>query len=147
MDWSLGNFISIGLRAIANRAEIERVGKKVIAQIVQVEELFGEVREILNKVAPELLVDLRVIPAAALPNAEQLAPPRYDVRWVQEALNHLLHDIGVRLTVDGKMGEKTRGAIENYQLRRNLTVDGWLGPATMAQLDADIRSAHGSRGR
>ena len=143
MDWSLGNIIRTGLRVIQHRNDVARVAQKMIAQINQAEELWGEVREVIGKVAPELLVDLHVVPAVP-PPAEPT--PEYDVKWVQEALNHLLHP-NVKLKVDGKMGEQTRGAIEAYQRRKGLDPDGWLGPLTMAALNADIEAAHGSRGR
>lgn len=66
--------------------------------------------------------------------------PVYDVKWVQQALNHLMHP--TKLTVDGVMGEQTREVIKRYQAMRGLQDDGWLGPVTMASLDADIRKSH-----
>lgn len=49
------------------------------------------------------------------------------VRWVQSALNRIL---GLRLTVDGKMGPATRSALRTFQQRSRLAVDGITGPQT-----------------
>lgn len=143
MNWSIGNIVAIGMRIIQHRNEVARVGQKVIAKIVEAEILFGEVRALIEKVAPELLIDLKITP---LIRTAPEPTPTYDVTWVQQSLNHLLHP-DVKLKVDGIMGERTREAIKIFQGRSELTVDGWLGPLTMAALDADIRSAHarGSR--
>ena len=143
MDWSIGNIIGIGMRIISNRQEVARVGQKVIAEIVKAEQLFGEVRELMAVIAPELLVDLHIV--QALPARFQEEKHDFDVRWVQQALNHLLHP-DVVLKVDGKMGPKTAAAISEYQTQRGLPVDGWMGVVTLAALEDDIRASHARAG-
>lgn len=52
------------------------------------------------------------------------------VRSMQQALNSQ----GAHLTVDGRMGPKTRNALMDYQARNGLTVTGHADSATMAKL-------------
>lgn len=117
MALSLADMVKIGLRLIQNRNKVSAL----------LEEIF----------AGTALSSLR--DSTGLPH-------EYDVEWVQMALNHLLHP-EVKLDVDGTMGNQTREAITLYQVRRDLTPDGWLGPVTMAQIEADIRAAHARAGR
>lgn len=49
---------------------------------------------------------------------------------VQARLGHF----GYRLTLDGKLGPKTEGAIRAFQTRMRLTVDGTVGPITWTAL-------------
>jgi peptidoglycan hydrolase-like protein with peptidoglycan-binding domain len=49
------------------------------------------------------------------------------IRWVQSSLNKIL---GLRLAVDGIMGQATRSAIRSFQQRRGLVADGIVGPKT-----------------
>ena len=49
------------------------------------------------------------------------------VRWVQDSLNRVA---AANLTVDGKMGPRTREAIQRFQQRAGLTADGIVGPQT-----------------
>ena len=139
MDWSIRNIIGIGMRIISNSNEVARVGQKVIAQIVQAEQLFGEVRELIAVIAPELLVDLHVV--QTLPSRFEQEKHEFDAKWVQQSLNHLLHP-QVKLKVDGIMGEKTSEAVSIYQDKRGLKVDGWVGVLTLARLQQDILEAH-----
>jgi peptidoglycan hydrolase-like protein with peptidoglycan-binding domain len=52
------------------------------------------------------------------------------VAWVQNYLD-------VR-NIDGEYGNATESAVEDYQLRAGLSVDGIVGPMTWAQLNADF---------
>ena len=52
------------------------------------------------------------------------------VRSMQQALNGQ----GAHLSVDGRMGPKTRSALMDYQARNNLPVTGRADSATMAKL-------------
>jgi peptidoglycan hydrolase-like protein with peptidoglycan-binding domain len=58
--------------------------------------------------------------------------PAY-VRWVQESLNRVS---GAGLTVDGRFGPRTRGAVQAFQGRHGLAADGVVGPRTEAALVA-----------
>jgi hypothetical protein len=60
----------------------------------------------------------------ATPNPER-------VRWIQRALNQLA---SAGLTVDGKLGPKTRAAIAAFQRSRGLVADGVVGGKTEAAL-------------
>ena len=54
----------------------------------------------------------------------------YNVREVQEAM---------QITVDGDFGRMTESAIEGYQSRERLSVDGVVGPDTWKALDKDFQ--------
>lgn len=49
------------------------------------------------------------------------------IRWIQSSLNRIL---GVRLAVDGFMGQKTRSAIRSFQRQQGLKVDVIVGLQT-----------------
>lgn len=52
------------------------------------------------------------------------------VRWVQWALKNC----GISVSVDGSFGSKTKSAVEKFQKKHGLEVDGKVGPATRAAL-------------
>lgn len=54
-----------------------------------------------------------------------------DVRKLQE----MLYDYGYDLAVDGKFGDQTKQAVENFQKEMHLQVDGIVGDKTWAALD------------
>lgn len=54
----------------------------------------------------------------------------YSIVWLQTQLNKN----GATLTIDGKLGDKTKGAVKNYQIKHNLTADGIAGPLTRLSL-------------
>jgi outer membrane protein OmpA-like peptidoglycan-associated protein len=60
------------------------------------------------------------------------------IRWVQQALNKVM---GLRLTLDGIMGNATRDAVRMFQKRYGLAVDGIVGPKTQAALQAAFAAA------
>ena len=53
------------------------------------------------------------------------------IRWVQNALNRVM---GLRLTVDGKMGPQTQSAIKRFQQQQRLVADSIVGPKTEAAI-------------
>lgn len=57
------------------------------------------------------------------------------VRHLQERLN--VHGASPRLVTDGRFGPISRRAVEAFQLRRGLKVDGIVGPKTWAALERD----------
>ena len=58
----------------------------------------------------------------------------YDVEWIQRALNALL---GYKLEVSGRYDGPTKRAVEEFQKRNGLDVDGWVGPETAAALEKE----------
>lgn len=69
---------------------------------------------------------------AEAPTKDGAIPARYDVQWIQRQLNKYL---GTNIDLDGKYGESTKSAVETFQKRQNLPVDGWVGPATAERLE------------
>jgi len=73
--------------------------------------------------------------AAPLPTSP-VAPspvPAKDAVWLQSTLNRLGAD--PQLTVDGFLGPATRNAVRAFQLAKGLAVDGIAGPQTIDALD------------
>jgi len=62
-----------------------------------------------------------------------LAPAATDVRWLQETLSDLGYYRG---PVDADFGPYTETAVKGFQFAHRLVVDGVVGDATMAALDA-----------
>ena len=54
----------------------------------------------------------------------------YDVLYIQKFLNWY----GIKCTADGDFGAKTKAAVEAYQKKRGLTVDGIVGEKTIADM-------------
>lgn len=124
MALSLGNMITIGLRLISNRGEIERLIPKILEienSIKQAMNTVGEVHDLAAKIAPELIA----------PRPSRMEEPKYDVKWLQTSLNRL---INAGLDVDGQYGALTKAAVENFQKQNGLTVDGWAGALTEAKI-------------
>lgn len=64
-------------------------------------------------------------------NILQLGDSGSEVEQLQNQLNHLGFDIS---TVDGKFGQKTKLAVEEFQKEKGLSVDGIAGYATLDEL-------------
>lgn len=73
--------------------------------------------------------------AAAAPSPLPAGNATHDLAWVQGRLN--LHGAEPQLFVDGVPGPMTRTAIEWFQRRHGLLVDGVAGPNTIARLGID----------
>jgi peptidoglycan hydrolase-like protein with peptidoglycan-binding domain len=74
------------------------------------------------------------LPAGFIPSAtarHDLQPP--SIEWCQMVLNKL-QLVPVPLTVDGMAGKATDAAVEAFQTKNGLTVDGEIGPNTIAAL-------------
>jgi membrane-bound lytic murein transglycosylase B len=69
--------------------------------------------------------------------AEERALARADVEEMQVLLNQLGIDAG---TADGVLGTRTREAVRNYQLRNNLTADGYPSYEILEVLRTDAGS-------
>lgn len=54
----------------------------------------------------------------------------YDVLYIQKFLTWY----GIKCSADGDYGEKTKAAVETYQKKRGLTVDGIVGEKTIADM-------------
>lgn len=57
-----------------------------------------------------------------------------------EELQWLLNKHSYKLTVDGHFGATTDKALKDFQKKKNLTVDGKAGPATIAMLKLPIKA-------
>jgi peptidoglycan hydrolase-like protein with peptidoglycan-binding domain len=60
------------------------------------------------------------------------ANPNQDVRYLQQNLTK--H--GYPVSIDGLFGAKTEQAVVNFQKKKQITVDGIVGPQTWARLGA-----------
>jgi lysozyme family protein len=60
-----------------------------------------------------------------------------DPKWIQAALNRLKVR-GTPLIVDGNIGRGTRYAVEEFQIRNRMLVDGIPGPQTVAALKQSL---------
>ena len=60
-----------------------------------------------------------------------------DVRTLQDAMNAL----GYNLVVDGNYGSGTVAAVENFQRKEGIGVDGSVGPKTRARLEQALASS------
>ena len=65
-----------------------------------------------------------------------------DVKTLQELLNQN----GYSLDVDGRFGPKTRAAVEDYQTKNNLKVDGIVGTNTWGALTNSTNSTNSASG-
>ncbi|MEW5759009.1 MAG: peptidoglycan-binding domain-containing protein [Candidatus Omnitrophota bacterium] len=59
------------------------------------------------------------------------------IKDIQQALQNAGFDV----TVDGKMGPKTKQAIKNFQEKNGLKVDGKVGPQTWEKLQRNLNTA------
>jgi peptidoglycan hydrolase-like protein with peptidoglycan-binding domain len=71
------------------------------------------------------------VPAAQLPVAPAVTTAKPTTENIQQALKNAGLYTG---KVDGKLGPKTKKAIEAFQAQNNLTADGKVGPKTWEKL-------------
>jgi len=64
------------------------------------------------------------------------------VRNLQSDLDALGYDLG---PIDGRYGDKTLDAVKAFQARAKLTVDGKAGPKTQGALEKDVQALHGEQ--
>jgi hypothetical protein len=91
-------------------------------------------RQLLSGNQPEPATKVVVSPTEVLPAVGKdanLAAKGYRTVDVQKALHNAGYEIGA---IDGKIGPKTKKAIQNFQKENNLTVDGVVGKKTWALL-------------
>jgi Putative peptidoglycan binding domain len=119
---------------MTNKASVfDRLGDLVraVEHRDEIDALFSEMAE-QEPAVQKLLATLAKARALASVIAPELVPPEnYSVEFIQSALNDVA---GEKLTVDGKYGSATRAAVERFQIKYSLHVDGWVGGETMGKL-------------
>jgi len=86
---------------------------------------------------------VEAVPAPATPALEPLPPAgpyKPSAQDIQTALKNAGFYSG---NVDGKIGPKTKAAIEEFQKANGLTADGKVGPKTWTALEKHLTSAAG----
>jgi len=105
---------------------------------MEVPESVSATGEIITNIEPANMVASEVIPptASAQQVAAKVAPLVQSAidktKDIQKALKNAGFDVG---TVDGKIGPKTKKAIEDFQKSKGLKADGKVGPKTWAELE------------
>ncbi len=99
---------------------------------------------VTQPVEPAAMVAAEAIPPTAQPPAVEKAAPV--VQAVVTSAAEMAKDIQRALknagfydgAIDGKIGPKTKAAIESFQKARGLTADGKVGPKTWAELSKHL---------
>ena len=105
---------------------------------MEVPESVSATGEVTTNVEPANTVAAEAIPPTATVGkaSAKVAPVAQSVidktKDIQRALKNAGFDIG---TIDGKIGPKTKKAIENFQKSKGLKADGKVGPRTWAELE------------
>jgi len=125
------------MKGATNMAITDVIGTvfRLLSHRQEIEETWGKVRELLDKVAPGALAGL-VAPPGALPPPTPLDPPKFSVTWLQETLNKVDN---AGLTIDGDYGTSTKKAVTAFQTKHGLVADGWAGVTTSAELFAALQ--------
>lgn len=119
-----GSFLISGCATAGRKSGLENQGLKNQVAVLEnslkeKEQENNALREALNRAEQKSAVaEARVVP-------EVKSHPT--VKNIQTALKNAGYDIGV---IDGKMGSKTRKAIEAFQKANNLKPDGKVGKKT-----------------
>lgn len=101
------------------------------ALILQLVSIFAKNSDAIGKILPVVLpIVSEVVGKIGRPQSQA---PTYDVRWLQQSLNTLN---GAGLELDGSYGDKTRGAVRQFQEKFMPTepADGWAGVKTTAAI-------------
>lgn len=115
-----------------------RVEKPAEEPKMEVPESLSATGEIVTNIEPANMVAAEVIPptASAQQVVTKVAPLVQSAidktKDIQRALKNAGFDVG---TIDGKIGPKTKKAIEDFQKSKGLKVDGKVGPKTWAELE------------
>lgn len=105
---------------------------------MEIPESVSATGEITTNVEPANMVASEVIPptASAQQAAVKVTPLVQSAidktKDIQRALKNAGFDVG---TIDGKIGPKTKKAIEDFQRSKGLKVDGKVGPMTWSELE------------
>lgn len=115
-----------------------RVEKPAEEPKMEVPESVSATGEIVTNVEPANMVASEVIPptASAQETVAKVAPLVQSAidktKDIQRALKNAGFDVG---TIDGKIGPKTKKAVEDFQKSKGLKADGKVGPKTWAELE------------
>lgn len=135
--FGIGAIAGIAFRIIANMDDIMKMWAKIEPLIRNATGISGDVKDLINKIAPGVLDKAFTPPDDPLlvGSSENGDAEVFSAQWLQESLNKLM---GSKLVVDGDIGEQTRKVIRDYQKSRGLDVDGWVGAGTQARIFADL---------
>jgi len=116
-----------------------KVEKPAEEPTMEVPESVSATGEIATKTEPANMVASEVIPPTASAQQQVVAKAAPAVQSaidkskdIQRALKNAGFDVG---TIDGKMGPKTKKAIEDFQKSKGLKADGKVGPKTWIELE------------
>lgn len=112
------------------------VGTQQASRIKRTIELIQPIFKLYMENAAEIETNVKMLSQAfglsEAPTKDSAIPARYDVQWIQRQLNKYL---GTNIDVDGNYGPSTKHAVESFQRRQNMPVDGWVGPLTAEKLE------------
>lgn len=76
------------------------------------------------------------IASASATSSQPLLEDSAQVRQIQQALKAAGFDPG---TIDGRMGQRTRTAVRDFQVAQGLEPDGKVGPRTWSKLESFLK--------
>lgn len=127
LGWSVGTLVK-GVGGLHFHRECARDGHPCPGDRI-------DKADILARVLAEMGAPAPVAAKPAFP-ASPPADPLARAKWLQARLNAL--GASPPLLVDGQVGPKTQSALEDFQLRHALDVDGIAGDRTLAALAAAV---------
>jgi murein L,D-transpeptidase YcbB/YkuD len=120
-------YIPAAWRVYQHLDEIRSLQERASPHIDALLGMSDEARQLLGEVLPE---DFSPAPDGKF---------TFSVSQLQEALNKFAN---AKLKVDGKYGERTKSAVENYQRTHGLTADGWAGVETLGHIFQSMAAEH-----